>query len=42
MDEYGGVIKDNKFDEFERFLRSRKIINTSFELTTKFLILFHI
>ena len=31
MDEYGGVIKDNKFDEFERFLKSRKIINTNFE-----------
>ncbi len=31
MDEYGGVIKDNKFNEFERFLLSRKIINCSFE-----------
>ena len=29
--EYGGVVKDNKFEEFERLLRSRKIITTSFE-----------
>ena len=29
--EYGGVVKDNKFEEFERFLRSRKIITTSSE-----------
>ena len=29
--EYGGVVKDNKFEEFERFLRIRKIITTSFE-----------
>ena len=31
LDENGGIVKDNKFDEFERFLRSRKIITTSFE-----------